>query len=123
MAIAVGWTDADWLVGVGEVRRDGLGDVADRANLDDGRLGLLENEFFVYGADLGLLLESLLATEAVLFGGRQGNVGFEMGKAGRIFGVNGERRLIGVELEVLSPCVHLVFAMFLVPPIDRGVLS
>src|SRR5260370_10444422 len=122
MAIAVGWSDADWLVGVGEVRRDGLGDVADRANLDDGRLGLLENEFFVYGADLGLLLESLLATEAVLFGGSQGNVVFEMANAGGICGVNDERMVRGVEIDVLALGVDLVLAMVLVPLGDSGVL-
>ncbi len=39
--ISIGWGDGDRLVGVGEVGRDRLGDVGDRADLHDGRLRLL----------------------------------------------------------------------------------
>ncbi len=69
MAVARGRSDCDRLAGIGEIRWGGFGDVGDRADLNDGRLGLLENEFFVDGADFGLFFEGLLAACAIFFGG------------------------------------------------------
>src|SRR4029077_1024952 len=62
-AVVIGRSDADGLIGVGEVCRNGFGDVGDRADLDYRLLGLLEHEFFVDGANTGLLLKSRLATD------------------------------------------------------------
>src|ERR1700757_3168502 len=56
-AVAIGWGDADGLIGVGEVCRDGFGDVGNRADLDYRLLRLLEDEFFVDGTNTGLLLK------------------------------------------------------------------
>src|SRR6266436_9076925 len=52
--------DVDRLVGVGEVGRNCFGDVRDGADLDDRGLRLLENEFFVDGANLGGFFPRLL---------------------------------------------------------------
>ena len=82
VAITVGWSNADGLVGVGEIRRDGLGDVADRADLNDGLLGLLENQFFVDGAHFGLLFKRLLAADTVFFTRRERNVVLEVANTG-----------------------------------------
>src|SRR5882672_627036 len=64
VAVAIGWSDADGFVGVGEVCRNGLGNVGNGADLDDRRLRLLQHEFFVDGANTGLLLKSGFATDA-----------------------------------------------------------
>src|SRR4029077_14117068 len=121
-AITDGWSNADGLVGVGKIRRDGLGDVTDRANLNDGLLGLLENQFFIDGANLGLLLESLLAADAVLFGSGQRDVVFEMVNAGSVFGVNDQRMLEGFKVHGLALGVDLVLAVALVPLGNSSVL-
>src|SRR6266481_423363 len=88
VAIASSWGDADWLVGVGEVCRNGLGDVGDCADLHHCRLGLLQNEFFVDGANPGLLLESHLAANAVLFGSGQRDVVLQVANARGVIGVD-----------------------------------
>ena len=93
--VAIGWGDADWLVGVGEVCRNGLGDVGNRADLHDGRLGLLQHEFFVNRANLGRFLEGLLAANAVFFGRGQRNVVLEVANARGVIGVNAQRVLVG----------------------------
>src|SRR5713101_5007254 len=62
MAVAAGWGDAYRLACVGEVGWNRLGDVAYRANLHYRGLGLLQHQFFVDGADLGLLFVRLFAT-------------------------------------------------------------
>ena len=80
----------DRLAGVGEVGRNGFGDVLHRADLHDRWLGLLQHQLFVNGADLGLLLEGLLAAGAIFFGGSQWDVVFEVANAGGIFGVNAQ---------------------------------
>src|ERR1700719_254416 len=76
VAGAAGWGDADRLARISEVGGDGLGDVAYRADLDYGGLGLLEHQLFVDGPDLGLFLGGLLATGAIFFRGGQGNIVF-----------------------------------------------
>src|SRR5262249_19914464 len=74
IAVAIGWGDVDRLVAVGEVGWDGFGDVGQRADLDYGWLGLLEDEFFVDGADFGLFLVGLFAASALFLGSGQRNV-------------------------------------------------
>src|SRR6266436_397282 len=54
--------------GGGFVGRSRFGDVRDGADLDDRGLRLLENEFFVDGANLGGFFPRLLAADAVFFG-------------------------------------------------------
>src|SRR5262245_7995657 len=56
-------------VGLGEVGRRGLGDVVERSDLNDGRLRLLEHQFLVDGANLGLFFVGLLAAGALFLGG------------------------------------------------------
>src|SRR6266850_7068864 len=67
MTIAIRRSDSHRLARIGEIRRHGLGDVADRANLHHRRLRLLQHQFFVNRANLGLLFISLLAARAVFF--------------------------------------------------------
>src|SRR5258706_6663775 len=115
VAVTTGRSDADRLVRVGEVCRNGLGDVGNRADLHDRRLGLLQNEFFVDGANTGLLLKSRLATDAVLFGGGQGNVVLQVANARSVIGIDNERVFIGSEIDVLALGVDLVLPVILVP--------
>ena len=88
VAISVGRGDCYWLACVGEIRWRGFGDVGDRANLNYRRLGLLENEFFIDGADFGLFLEGLFAARAIFFRGRLRNVVLEVADASGVIGVN-----------------------------------
>src|SRR5689334_3672988 len=69
MSIAIRRGDGDWLAGVGEVGWHSLGDVADGADLHDGRLRLLQHQFLVNRANLGLLFVGLLAASALFFRG------------------------------------------------------
>src|SRR5882757_1626321 len=115
VAVAIGRGDADGFPGVGEVCRNGLGDVGNRADLHDRRLGLLQNEFFVDGANPGLLLKSGLATDAVLFGGGQRNVVLQVANARGVIGINDQRVFVRAEVDVLALGVNLVLAMVLVP--------
>src|SRR5215813_11948765 len=62
------WGDVHGLIRVGEVGRNGFSDIRNAADLDDGRLRLLEHEFFVDGADFGGFFPCLLAANAVFFG-------------------------------------------------------
>src|SRR5260370_18191783 len=84
VAVAAGWGDGYGLArrggqaGVGEVGGDGFGDVLDRADLDDGGLGLLQDQLFVDGADLGLFLVGLLATGTIFFRGGLRNALFQV---------------------------------------------
>src|SRR5882672_9156978 len=117
-----GRSNADRLVGVREIRRDGFGDVRDAANLDDGRLRLFENEFFVDGADLGGFLPCLLAAYAVFFGRGQRNVVLEVANAGCVLRVNLERVFVALEIDTLALGIDLVLAVGLVPFGDGGVL-
>src|SRR5579859_7531255 len=114
-AVAIGRGDPDRLIGVGEVCRNGLGDVGNRANLHDRRLGLLQNQFFVDGADPSLLFESHLAADAVLLGSGQRNVVLQVANACRIIGINDQRVLVGAEVDALALGVNLVFPVVLVP--------
>src|SRR5579863_10074619 len=119
MAVAVGAAcgrgDADRFAGVGEIRWRGFCDVGDRADLNYGRLGLLENEFFVDGADFGLFLESLLAARAIFFRGSLRNVVFEVADTGGVIGVNFQRVFEALEIDALALGVDFVFAVVLVP--------
>src|SRR6266852_3575421 len=115
MAIAIGRSDADRLIGVGEVCRNGLRDIADGANLHHCRLGLLQDQFFVNRANLGLLFERLLAARAVFLGGGHRDVVFDVAHAGGVFGVNHQRMLVGVEVNVLALGVDVVLPVVLVP--------
>src|SRR2546430_3977394 len=67
MAIAIRQGDSDRLARVDEIGRHRLGDVADRANLHDRRLRLLQHKLFVNRANLGLLFVGLLAASALFF--------------------------------------------------------
>src|SRR6267378_6767193 len=49
MAIAVCRSDSHRLARVREIGRNRLGDIADRADLHNGRLGLLEHQLFIDG--------------------------------------------------------------------------
>src|SRR5260370_18620985 len=88
VSIAIRWSDTDRLARIGKISRHRLGDVADRADLYDGRLRLLQHQLFVNRANLGLLFVSLLAASALLFGRGHWNVVFQMAHASSIFRVN-----------------------------------
>src|SRR5438876_7608075 len=122
MTIAIGRGDVDGLVGVGEIGWDGFGDVGDGADLDDGRLRLLENEFFVDGANLGGFFPRLLAADAVFFGRGQRNVMLEVADAGSVFRVNHERMFEALEVNCFALGVDFVFAVGLIPFGDGRVL-
>src|SRR5258708_38881753 len=100
VAVTTGRSDADRLVRVGEVCRNGLGDVGNRADLHDRRLGLLQNEFFVDGANTGLLLKSHLAAGAGLFGSGPRNVGLQLGNARSGIGIDYGAGFIGFVVSV-----------------------
>src|SRR5258708_21635266 len=93
--VAIGRGDADGFPGVGEVCRNGFGDVGNRADLHDRRLGLLQNEFFVDGANTGLLLKSHLAADAVLFRSGQRNVVLQVANGPSCIGMRYLPRVIG----------------------------
>src|SRR5258708_7127104 len=120
--VAIGRGDADGFPGVGEVCRNGFGDVGNRADLHDRRLGLLQNQFFVDGANTGLLLKSHLAADAVLFGSGQRNVVLQVPNARSVIGIDNERVFIGSEIDVLALGVNLVLPVILVPLGDGRVL-
>src|SRR5262249_8136321 len=122
VTVAIGRSDIHRLIGVGEVGRDGLGDVGERADLNDGRLGLLENELFVDGAHFGLFFEGLLTARAIFFGSGQGHIVLEVANASGVIGVNDQRVFEGFEIDVLALGVDFVFAVILVPLRDGRVL-
>ena len=122
VAVAIGRGDCYRLACVGEIGWRGFGDVGDRADLNDRRLGLLENEFFVDGADFGLFLEGLLAARAIFFRGGLRNVVFEVADASGVIGVNLQRVFEALEIDALALGVDFVFAVVLVPLGDRRVL-
>src|SRR6266436_4324361 len=93
VSIAIGWSDDDRLARIGEISRHRLGDVADGANLRHRRLRLLQHQFFVDRANLGLLFVSLLAASTLLFGRGHGNVVLQVAHAGSVFSVNLQRML------------------------------
>src|ERR1700720_624186 len=97
--IAAGWRNAHRLAGVGEVSWHRFGDVLNRADLDYGRLGLLQHQFFVNSADLGLFLKRLLPARPILFGRRQGDVMLEVAHASGIVGVNPQRVFEAFEVD------------------------
>src|SRR5262252_1597440 len=111
-----------WQAGGGEIRRNGLGDILQRADLNSGLLGLLQHQLFVDGADLGLLFVSLLAARAIFFGGGQRNVVLEMAHASGILGVNLERVLVRREVDALALGVDFMLAVGAVPLSDGRVL-
>src|SRR6267143_1528131 len=120
--VAIGRGDANGFPGVGEVCRNGLGDVRNRADLHYRRLGLLQHELFVDGANTGLLLKSHLAADAVLFGSGQRNVVLQVANARSVIGIDNERVFIGSEIDVLALGVDLVLPVILVPLGDGRVL-
>src|SRR5260370_37908170 len=61
VSISIRRSDGDRLPTVREISRYRLGDVADRSDLHDCRLGLLQHPFLLDRATLGLLSVSLLA--------------------------------------------------------------
>src|ERR1700682_412599 len=67
VAISARRSDGYRLARVREFRRHCLSDVADRTNLHDRRLRLLQHQLFINRANLGLLFVSLLAASAVFF--------------------------------------------------------
>ena len=93
ISVASSWGDAHRLAGVGEVGRDCFRYVLDRADLNHGRLRLLQNELFVDSADLGLLFERLLAARAIFFGSSLWDIVLQVAHAGGIIRVNPERVL------------------------------
>src|SRR5271167_2300392 len=115
MAIAAGRGDCYRLACIGEIRRRGFGDVRDRADLNDGRLGLFENELFVDGANLGLFLEGLLAARAIFFRGGLRDVVLEVANAGGVIGVDLQGVFKALEIDALALGVDFVFAVVLVP--------
>src|SRR5208337_1291408 len=122
VAIAVGRSDADRLVGVGEVCRNGLRDVGNRADLHDRLLGLLQNQLLVDSANPGLLFESRLAANAIFLGSRQGNVVLQVTNARRVIGVNDQRVLVRVQVDTLALGIDFVLAVVIVPLRDGRVL-
>jgi len=115
ISVARSWGDVDRLAGIGKVGWDGFGYVRDRADLDHRRLGLLQDEFFVDGADLGLLFERLFAARAIFFRRSQWDVVLEVAHAGGIIRVNPERVLETLEIDLLAFGVNLVLPVVLVP--------
>src|SRR6266849_1602442 len=122
LAVATGWGDADRLAPIREIRGNGLGDVAYRADLDYRGLGLLQDQLFVDGADLGLFLVGLLATGTIFFRGGLRNVVFQVADTRGVFGVDFQGVFIGVEINLLALGVDLVLAVGLVPLGDGRVL-
>src|SRR3984893_6071768 len=122
MAIAVGRRDAYGLARIGEVSRDGLGNVAYRADLDYGGLSLLQHQLFVDGADFGLFFVGLLAARAIFFRGGQRNVVFEVADTRGVFSVDLQGVLVGIEIDFLALGVDLMLAVRLVPLGDGRIL-
>src|SRR5271169_3870903 len=131
MTVAVGglaaiaaccWGDGYWLASVGEICRGRFRNVRDGADLNYRQLGLLENEFFVDGADFGLFLEGLLAACAIFFRGGLRNVVFEVADTSGVIGVDVQRVFKALKIDALALGVDFVFAVVLVPLGDRRVL-
>src|SRR3984893_11392163 len=122
MAIAVGRRDAYGLARIGEVSRDGLGNVAYRADLDYGGLSLLQHPLFVDGADFGLFFVGSLAARAIFFRGGQRNVVFQVADTGSVIGVDFQGMFVGVEIDLLALGVDFVLAVRLVPLGDGRIL-
>src|SRR5882757_9254502 len=122
VTVAIGWSDADGLVGVGEVCRNGFGDIRNRTDLDDRRLRLLQYQLFVDSTNTGLLLKSRLAADAVLFSSGQRNIVLQVANARSVIGVDDQRVFVGAEVDILALGVNLVLAVVLVPLGDGRVL-
>src|SRR5258708_33951822 len=122
VAIARGGGDGDRLARVGKVGRNRLGDVLHGADLHDSGLGLLEDELFVDGADLGLLFVGLFAARPLFFGGGQWNVMLEMANAGGVISVNFQGVLVALKVDTLTLRVNLMLAGGLVPLGDGRIL-
>src|SRR5271154_4568889 len=101
MAIAVSRGDCYGLACVGEIGWRSLGDVRNRADLNDCRLGLFENQLFVNSANFGLFLEGLLAARTIFFRSRQRNVVFEVADASGVIGVNVQRVFEALKIDAL----------------------
>src|SRR5437899_7859918 len=119
---SLGWSDGHRFARIGKVGRHRLGDVLHRADLYNRLLGLLQHEFFINGADLGLLFIGFLAAGAVFLGRGQRNVVLQVAHARSVFRVNFQRVLVGCEIHLLALGVNLVFAVGLVPLGDRRIL-
>src|SRR5580700_3110214 len=121
-AVTGGGCDGYRLAGVSEICWGGFGDVGDRADLNDGRLGLFEHQLFIDGADFGLFLESLFAAGAIFFRGGLRDVVFEVADAGGVIGVNLQGVFKALQIDALALRVDFVFAVVLVPLGNRRVL-
>src|SRR5580704_7382356 len=120
--VAGGWSDCNRLASAGEIGWGGFGDVRHTADLNDCRLGLLEDEFFVDGANFGLFLEGLFAARAIFFRGGLRNVVFEVADASGVIGINFQRVFKALQIDALAFGVDFVFAVVLVPLGDGCVL-
>ena len=102
VAITIRRSNGDRLASIGEIGGRRLGDVADRSNLHDGRLRLLQHQFFVNRADLGLLFVSLFAASALLFGRGQRNVMLQVANTRCVVSINLQRVLVALQVDVLA---------------------
>src|SRR5580700_1249664 len=119
VAIAIRRGDLHWLHRYAGNRAE---DLLHRANLHDGLGGLLQHELFVNAANLGGLFERLLAANTVFFGRGHRNVVFQVANARGVFGINAERVLVALQIDLLAFGEDVVLAVFLVPLGDGRVL-
>src|SRR6266403_304759 len=115
IAISARRGDGYRLARVREISRHRLSDVADRADLHDRRLRLLQHQLFVNRANLGLFFISLLAASAVLFRRGHRNVVLQVAHASGVFGVNLQGMLKTLQVDGLAFGVNLVLPVVLVP--------
>src|SRR5260370_34619384 len=115
VSIAIRRSDGDRLPRVREISRHRLGDVADRSDLHDCRLGLLQHQFLVDRANLGLLFVSLLAASALLFGRGHGNVVLQVANTRCIFSVNLQGMLKALQVDGLALGIDFMLPVVLVP--------
>src|SRR5216684_3560714 len=99
VAISARRSDGYWLARVREISRHRLRDVADRADLHDRRLRLLQHQLFINRPDLGLFLVSLLTASAVFFRRGHRNVVLEVAHASSVLGVNLQGVLEALEVD------------------------
>src|ERR1700737_3755517 len=98
------------LARIREIGRHRLSDVADRADLHDGRLGLLQHQLFVDRADLGLFFVSLLTPSAVFFRRGHRNVVLEVAHARSVFGINLQGMLEALQVAALAFGVNFLLS-------------
>src|ERR1700719_802169 len=101
MAIPNRRSNRNRLARVREIGRHRLRDVADRANLHDRRLRLLQHQLFVDRANLGLLFVSFLTPSAVFFRRGHRNIVLQVAHASSVFGVNLQGMLEALQVDGL----------------------